>query len=151
MAQELDSIRGRKLIKKTGDHLQTIIPLITLVVILWRVPDLTLAFVVSWAINMLVTHGTKYAVFRRRPTGGFLSFPSGHTASAVHGAAFMLFHVSVSMAIPLLLAAAFVGASRLITNKHYVSDVLAGAMIGLSTALCVIWIFDLPALFTGRL
>jgi undecaprenyl-diphosphatase len=62
------------------------------------------------------------------------SFPSGHTAAATAVAA------SVVLAQPLLIAlvaplAALVGYSRIRLRVHYLSDVLAGAALGLAGAL----------------
>lgn len=67
------------------------------------------------------------------------SFPSGHTITA--------FAVTVSLAMfypgmsPGLLFCAFsVAASRIMLGMHFLSDVLAGAAIGSSLALGVVWL-----------
>jgi len=62
------------------------------------------------------------------------SFPSGHTAAAVSVAA------TLSLAQPLLApillpVAALVGYSRVRLRVHYLSDVLAGAGLGLAGAI----------------
>jgi membrane-associated phospholipid phosphatase len=69
-----------------------------------------------------------------------LSFPSGHTALAFATA------MCLARAFPrwgkvLFLAAAFVGAERILENAHYLSDVVAGAGVGIlcglaASALC---------------
>jgi undecaprenyl-diphosphatase len=57
------------------------------------------------------------------------SFPSGHTMNAFAVATLVTVHVPV--AAPLAFAvAASVGASRVVLELHYVSDVAAGATLG---------------------
>lgn len=136
--------RWRLRIRKAGDHLQIIVPVITLIVILWMLPALLVPYLLSWLLNTVLTHAIKYLANRRRPLGGPRSFPSGHTASAVHGAAFMVLHVSPLMGLPLVLAAGFVGASRVIARKHFIGDVIAGTALGIATAVVIVWLVEMP-------
>jgi hypothetical protein len=83
------------------------------------------------AIGGLVTGGTKLAAGRPRPTGSSrVSFPSGHTTSAFAAATVTAHYYGAKAAIPGYLAATLVGVSRLDADKHYLSDVVAGAAIG---------------------
>lgn len=62
------------------------------------------------------------------------SFPSGHTANAFVAATFMhkeLGHKSVWLSIGAYTMASTVGAFRILNNRHWISDVLAGAGIGI--------------------
>lgn len=70
---------------------------------------------------------------------GFTSFPSGHTTRifALCAALALRFR---RLAAPLFLLAAVVGVSRVLALRHYPSDVLAGAFVGV-TAAC--WAFEL--------
>lgn len=77
-----------------------------------------------------ITQGLKYSINRTRPNGGNHSFPSGHTSAAFQGAAFIHKHYGFTPAIPAYVGAAFVGYSRIYADKHFGTDVLAGAMIG---------------------
>jgi diacylglycerol kinase family enzyme/membrane-associated phospholipid phosphatase len=89
---------------------------------------------------------------RRRPTSG--SFPSGHSASA---AAFAVGAASEmpALSVPLGLAAATVGYSRVHTGVHYPGDVLAGWALGAGVAVATRWWWPLapvdPALVRERL
>jgi undecaprenyl-diphosphatase len=105
-----------------------------------------LTMLVANALSHAAVQVLKRTVVRARPcdTRGHplalvdlpdpFSFPSGHTAAATALAA------SATMARPLvgLLAvplAVLVGYSRVRLRVHYVSDVLAGALLGLGGAL----------------
>lgn len=57
------------------------------------------------------------------------SFPSGHTAAAFSGAAFIHFNYSYKKALPFYGLASFVAFSRVYNNKHSIVDVTAGATI----------------------
>jgi undecaprenyl-diphosphatase len=88
----------------------------------------------------LIVEGLKRATDRTRPDGEHkpsnASFPSSHAAN--------IFALAVVLgrrwrrAVPLLLAVALlVGISRIYLNRHWTSDVVAGAAIGVLTALLV--------------
>ena len=70
-----------------------------------------------------------------RPVGGsHNSFPSGHTAQAFAAATFMhkeLGKKSIWYSIGAYTMASTVGAFRVLNNRHWISDVLAGAGIGI--------------------
>jgi membrane-associated phospholipid phosphatase len=77
-----------------------------------------------------ITQGVKFAVDRTRPDGSRYSFPSGHTSSAFATAAVLERHYGWKVGVPAYAMAAYVGGSRLSENKHYLSDVIFGAAIG---------------------
>jgi len=74
-------------------------------------------------------------VNRTRPNGGHQSFPSGHTASAFAGAAFLQRRYGWKVGVPACFAATFVGYSRVESHNHYTSDVVAGAAIAIGANL----------------
>jgi membrane-associated phospholipid phosphatase len=81
---------------------------------------------------------TKFTVGRQRPDGSnSLSFPSGHTASAFTTATVLQQHYGWKLGIPAYAFAGFVGASRMASNKHYLSDVLVGAGVGIAVGRTV--------------
>lgn len=88
--------------------------------------DLIRAQIVSQAL----VHGIKYSVQRDRPTGDCCAFPSGHAASAFAAASVLERHLGYRASWPALLAASYVGASRLVEDRHWLSDVVFGAALG---------------------
>jgi membrane-associated phospholipid phosphatase len=88
--------------------------------------DLLLAVGRTWA----VTAGLKYSIKETRPNGEARSFPSGHASIAFTGAEFIRKEYGWRWAAPAYVAAGFVGWSRVEAKKHYVHDVLAGAVLG---------------------
>lgn len=66
-----------------------------------------------------------------KPFSGGGSFPSGHTTYAFTAATLAAEEYdSLSIQIPAYMAAGAVGFARLYANKHWLSDVVAGAMLG---------------------
>ncbi|MDM5087317.1 phosphatase PAP2 family protein [Aeromonas bestiarum] len=97
-----------------------------------------LAFAIELPLYLLL----KNALKRQRPAGlpvfitpsDRYSLPSGHTAAAFLMAAVLA--ASFPLWAPLLFAwAALVGASRLLLGVHYLSDLVAGALLGGGCAL----------------
>ena len=89
----------------------------------------------AYASAMAVVYVLKPLVDRTRPDGGHQSFPSGHTASAFAGAAFLQMRYGWALGAPAYAVASFVGYSRVESKSHYTSDVAAGAAIGIATNL----------------
>jgi membrane-associated phospholipid phosphatase len=89
--------------------------------------------VASAVVAASITFPIKYAVNRERPDRSDNdSFPSGHTALAfaIFGSYAKFYNEGIT---PYLLytTAALTGFSRIYKNKHYLSDVVAGATIGI--------------------
>lgn len=109
----------------------------------------------AFAFQGLLTVGTKHVVRRPRPydvpctddpeydpscdsSSRFQSFISGHTSAAFTGAALVCAHQRLRGRTPLghieciatLATASFAGALRIVSERHYVSDVIGGAIIG---------------------
>lgn len=92
-----------------------------------------------------VVNGLKYTVNRTRPNGASASFPSGHTATAFTGATLLAHeygHRSVWIPIAGYTVAATTGVMRVLNNRHYVSDVIVGAAVGILTAELAYWASD---------
>jgi len=89
-------------------------------------------------VSQIFVQGAKFATERARPDGSNnFSFPSGHTASAFATATVLQEHFGWKAGIPAYAFASFVGASRMASNKHYLSDVLVGAGIGIAAGRTV--------------
>lgn len=82
-------------------------------------------------INQIAVELLKSLVPHQRPNGSPRSFPSGHTTAAFLGAGFIAKRYGIAPSIPAFAIAILVGYSRVYTKAHWVSDVCAGALIGL--------------------
>lgn len=83
-----------------------------------------------------ITNAVKYAVKRERPDGrAFNSYPSGHTATAFMVAQMLHKEYGETLSPRISVAgygiAATTGIFRTIANRHWCSDVMAGAAIGI--------------------
>jgi len=87
------------------------------------------------AINGFLTVVLKGSVKRTRPNGAPYSYPSGHTSSAFATAGTVYAHFGKTWGIPAFVFAGYVGLSRLQEGKHYLSDVIAGGIMGTYVSL----------------
>ena len=96
----------------------------------------------------------KTAQIQRPDKTSFDSFPSGHTATAFAGAE--LFYqeykdVSGWYGVSGYIVATGVGAFRIYNNRHWLSDVIAGAGIGILSTKAAYWLFPtINKLFTTK-
>jgi len=107
--------------------------------------DRTIIYASSQLIAAAFTMPLKYLVKEERPDGSnTLSFPSGHAASAFSSAQFMFreykdtnFWLSIS-GYPF---AIFTGVYRMLNDKHWLGDVVAGAGFGILSTELAYWLF----------
>jgi hypothetical protein len=89
------------------------------------------------AVSQALTQGIKFAVQRDRPTGECCAFPSGHASASFATAAVLERHLGYR-ALPTYLVASYVAMSRLHDNRHFVSDVIFGAGLGIASGWTVV-------------
>lgn len=83
----------------------------------------------------IMVNAIKYTVKERRPDSSTRnSFPSGHTATAFMGAELVRLEYGTGPAIGAYSVATAVAFFRLYNNRHWLTDVVAGAGIGLLSA-----------------
>ncbi|MES2743998.1 MAG: phosphatase PAP2 family protein [Bdellovibrionota bacterium] len=70
-------------------------------------------------------------VNRKRPNGKGLSFPSGHTSSSFATAGSMFYAYGPWVGLPAMAVAGYIGLSRAANNAHWLSDIVAGAGLGI--------------------
>jgi membrane-associated phospholipid phosphatase len=81
-------------------------------------------------VAQALVHGIKISAQRDRPTGECCAFPSGHATSAFAAASVLERHFGYRGSWPALVVASYVAASRLVDNRHFLSDVIFGAALG---------------------
>lgn len=84
--------------------------------------SLVAAWSATWALKIIV--GAK------RPNGGAYSFPSGHTSTAFAAAPVLHEYFGDWVGYSAYAMAGMTAVARMEDNKHHLSDVLAGAAIG---------------------
>lgn len=107
--------------------------------------DKTIILATSYLLMGLTVNVFKHTASVERPDGSSLnSFPSGHTATAFMGAELMMQEYkdeSVWYGIFGYVVAAGTGAFRMYNNRHWLTDVVAGAGIGILSAKAGYWLF----------
>jgi membrane-associated phospholipid phosphatase len=89
-------------------------------------------------LSQTIVQATKFAVGRERPDGSNShSFPSGHSASAFATATVLQRHLGWKAGVPAYAFAGFVATSRMASTRHYLSDVLVGAGVGIAAGRTV--------------
>ena len=93
-------------------------------------------------MNLGLVYFLKKSINQTRPDGTAFSFPSGHTANVFAGATMLSIeygehHKWVPYAAYGL--ASGVGVMRMVNNKHYISDVLFGAGLGILSMKAAYW------------
>ena len=98
----------------------------------------------SYMIMGSTVIGLKSLTKIERPDGSsFTSFPSGHTATAFMGAEFLRQEykdISVWYGVTGYVLAAGTGIFRIVNNRHWVTDVMTGAGIGILSTKIAYWV-----------
>jgi len=89
-------------------------------------------------LSGVIVQGIKFTAQRERPSGACCAFPSGHSAAAFAAAAVLERHLGYRLSWPALAGATYVATSRLVDNRHFVSDVVFGAAVGTASGWTVV-------------
>lgn len=117
--------------------------------------DRTLEVGVACVALVGVVGGTKLLIQKERPNGSdFNSFPSGHSAKVFMGAE--LVRIEYGEEYPWLAVGAYTiatatGALRVYNNHHWLSDVIAGAGVGILSARIGYWLLPYTKRMMHRL
>jgi hypothetical protein len=110
-----------------------------------KMSDMLILYALSNVLEGSIVYTAKRLTSRERPDGSNrLSFPSGHTATAFVAAEFLHQEYgdkSVWISIGGYGMASLIGVARIYNNKHWVSDIVAGAGIGILSTKIVYWTY----------
>jgi membrane-associated phospholipid phosphatase len=110
-----------------------------------KLRDMTVLFALSNLMETGIVYTLKIASSRMRPDqSANNSFPSGHTATAFVAAEFLhqeYGHKSVYISTVGYTVATLVGVGRMLNNRHWFSDVVAGAGIGILSVKAIYWVY----------
>jgi len=99
----------------------------------------------GYLVSKALTMTLKTTVRRQRPDrSNRLSFPSGHASGAFALATVITCRHGPEVGLPFLSLAAFTTAMRLAQQKHYLSDILVGAAIGVAVGRAAAGVHRLP-------
>lgn len=122
-------------IRRYGDNLQIALPLLA-----WgcsATKGSGREYALRFVSMLAIAHGTKAALgdapLNIRPSGGDHGFPSAHTSAAAFGASSLTHDClrgNIGAQVVVVIAAVFVGGSRIAVGAHDIWQVLAGGLLG---------------------
>jgi membrane-associated phospholipid phosphatase len=97
-----------------------------------RVSHIGMDLIQSLGMSEALTQTLKYATRRERPDhSSRTSFPSGHAADTFAFATALERHLGWRYAVPAYMFSSYVAISRLPANRHWLSDAVFGASVGI--------------------
>ena len=154
------------IITQAGDSLWYFVVLITAFVLMrfvWKNEQWSatiLFLLIALSLSGLLNTAIKWLAGRNRPISLFedgsfgfdffqiafiyesTSFPSGHAVTAFALATALSFLIKPYWCMIAFMAATLIAFSRVVLTAHYLSDVIAGAVVGIICALSVKYLFD---------
>ena len=113
--------------------------------------DVTYDMATAAIVNIVYTGVLKEAINRDRPNdSGTDSFPSGHTSNAFALASVAAAHYPGKIRYIAYGGATLIGISRLRADAHWLSDILAGATLGILVGKGVVFINNRPLKHEGQ-
>ena len=97
-----------------------------------KVSHVGMDLIESLLVSEAIVQTLKYTTRRERPdNSGKTSFPSGHAADTFAFATALERHLGWKGAVPAYLFSSYVAISRIPDNRHWMSDVVFGASVGI--------------------
>lgn len=97
-----------------------------------KVSHMGMDLIQALVISETLTQSLKRITRRERPDGsGATSFPSGHAADTFAFATALERHLGWKGAVPAYIFSSYVAVSRLPANRHWLSDAVFGATVGI--------------------
>jgi len=97
-----------------------------------KVSHVGMDLIESIAMSEALTQTIKYSTRRERPDGsGKNSFPSGHASDTFAVATALERHLNWKYSVPAYIFSSYVALSRLPANRHWLSDAVFGAGVGI--------------------
>lgn len=88
-------------------------------------------YAMKYALHYSAPLSPKIQSLSKRPDGeNFEGFPSGHTASAFAAVGFLQKRYGLRLGLPALAIASVVGVSRIHAQRHTITQVICGSMLG---------------------
>lgn len=107
-------------------------------------PEKVCVAAVAFVAETALVNGLKYTIREQRPNfKEHNSFPSGHTATAFTGAELVRTEYGWGYGIPAYIIATGVGCMRLYNDRHWITDTLGGAAVGIISARIGYWLLPL--------
>lgn len=107
--------------------------------------DRTIIYAMSQLVSAAIVTPSKNLIAEERPDGSNRkSFPSGHAATAFSTAQFMYREYrnnNLLLSLSGYPFAIFTGVYRVLNNKHWMTDVVAGAGVGILSTEIAYWLF----------
>ncbi len=122
----------------TKNNLDAAINILLAILIAWLVGEVTIKSLVGRVRPIEQLPQEEHIVKQPRHS----SFPSGHTASSFSVVAVVLVRCNIYLLIPVLIMACLISFSRLYLRVHYLTDVLAGVIVGLVCGFAAVGLFD---------
>ncbi|HNT80771.1 MAG TPA: phosphatase PAP2 family protein [Bacteroidia bacterium] len=148
-AQGISETQYETVLETTGDVLQIALPLSGLgMTLLFKDKTGLKQHALAFASNVVLTHTLKVVVAKKRPetSSAYNAFPSGHTAAAFQGAAFIQRRYGWKYGKYAYVLAGMVGYSRIegLNDRHDFVDVLGGAVLGISCSYLFTRLYEEP-------
>lgn len=117
-----------------------------------NIGERVMAGATAYVIMTGVCQGVKHLVGEPRPDSGTNnSFPSGHTAKAFCGAELCRLEYGNAYGAAAYAFAVTTGVLRVVNNRHWCNDVLAGAGVGFLSAHVGYWLLPYEKRLVGRI